>query len=272
MAEEDEEPTESENEEDEEDEVGEGLEDEDELPEPPVFLREEEPTDGEENKSRYWLLKDPSKTNIEVGRAHNLNENTVRIARNHLEGEGYLRKDQRPPRPQKDKSTGKALTTQPADKGIQVFAKGSPPEAIIQSISIPMVDGQSQGFEQGMKFGMTQLVLAVRIMQELSSIGLQQVKPLIDMTRSVREGETAAFKSGADEGAMKAARAIGDTMGPMMAEMQADIKDVTKGSSDADPMKGMMVRTMEPLLKRVMNKMMPGMEKTLPGGWSKKEE
>ena len=134
-----------------------------------------------------------------------------------------------------------------------------------------MVDGQSQGFEQGMKFGMTQLVLAVRIMQELSAIGLQQVKPLIDMTRSVREGEAAAFKGGADEGAMKAAQAMGATILPMISEIQASVTSAAR-SSEADPMKSMLVRTMEPLMKNMMSGIMPGMKDEPPSGWTRKSE
>jgi len=240
------------------------------LPEPPVFMREEEPT-GKEDKAKYWILREPDWTDDEIAERKNLNVRTVNIARSHLADDGYIRRVRKPSVVKKTGSPGTAVATQGPGKGLQVFAKGAAPEAIIESITIPMVDGQSQGFEQGMKFGMTQLVLAVRVMQELSAIGLQQVKPLIDMTRSVREGEQAAFKGGAEEGAMKAARAMGETILPMMSEMQANIAGAAKGNEN-DPMKSMMVRTMEPLMKRVMGKLMPGMQAEPPSGWSKRSE
>ena len=169
---------------------------------------------------------------------------------------------------------GKQLvaTTQ---KTPQICSKGSPPEAIIESIHIPQVDGQSQGFEMGMKFGMTQLVLAVRIMQELAGVAQSQVKPLIDLVRTVREGEQAAFKGGADEGALKAAQAMGGTIMPMMSEMQTTIANLNKGS-ESNPMQSMMIRTMEPLIKNMMGGLMPGMgagtQAQEPEGWTRKQE
>ena len=243
---------------------------EDDIPERPVFLGETEPP-GKEDKAKYWILKEPAWTNKEIAENKGLNERTVSIARSHLADDGFIQRErQKPGGKQKALAEGAEPAAAPA-KGIQIFAKGSPPEAIIESIRIPMVDGQHQGFEQGMKFGMSQLVLAVRIMQELSAIGLQQVKPLIDMTRSVREGEQAAFKGGADEGAMKAAQAMGATIMPIMSELQASIKDAGKGS-ETDPMKSMMVRTMEPLMKGMMKKIMPGEDTGPPAGFTVEEK
>jgi len=230
----------------------------------PAFLKEEEPS-GKLDRAKYWLLKGKTKEEL-VAAGHN--EGTVRIASNSLVKEGHMKKPQRPTR---DKP-GTAVSAQAPARGLQIFAKGSPPEAIIEGISIPMVDGQAQGFEQGMKFGMSTIVLAVRLMQELSAVSLQQVKPLIDMVRSVREGEAAAFKGGADEGAMKAAQAMGGTIMPMMSDMQAAIAGVGKGS-EANPVQAMMVRTMEPLIKNMMSKMMPGMEQDrTPGDWTRRSE
>ena len=73
----------------------------------------------------------------------------------------------------------------PARKGqrdgdIAVFAKGSPPEALINAVRIPSSpDGLA--FEQGVKTGMSLIVLGVRISQELSSLGAAQVRPILDM-------------------------------------------------------------------------------------------
>lgn len=241
---------------------------EEELPEVPVFMGDEEPT-AKEDKAKYWILREPDWTNEEIAERKDLNTNTVRIARSHLADDGYIKRERK--LLARKTGPGTAVETRAAGKGMQVFAKGSPPEALIESIAIPMVDGQSQGFEQGMKFGMTQLVLAVRIMQELSAVAQSQVKPLIDLVRTVREGEAAAFKGGADEGALKAAQAMGATIMPMMSEMQTAVVNASKGS-EADPMKAMMVRTMEPLLKGLLGRMVPGMKDEPPSGWTRKTE
>ncbi len=232
-----------------------------------AFQKEEEPT-GKTDKAMYWLMRGMSDEDIVETKG--LNRNTVRMARGWLADNGYLKKE-RKPSGVKSKTPGAALQTQSAKGTLQVFAKGSPPEAIIENIHVPEIDGQSASFETGMKFGMSTIVLAVRLMQELSIISAQQVKPLIDMTRSVREGEGAAFKSGADEAAMKAASAMGATIMPIMSEMQSAVINATKGS-EPDPMKAMMVRTMEPLMKNMMGGIIPGMKDEPPTGWSRKEE
>jgi len=235
--------------------------------EKPVFLGDDEPS-GKENRAKYWLMRGLTDEDIV---AKGINSGTVRIARSHLIKDGYLKKEPRSSAGGKKASPGTAITPGAPQKGLQVFAKGSPPEAIIESISIPMVDGQGVGFEQGMKFGMSTLVLAIRVMQEMSAVGIQQVKPLIDLTRSVRDGEGAAFKSGADEAAMKAAQAMGQTILPMISEMQSSVTAAARGG-EADPMKSMMVRTMEPMMKSLLGRVVPGMKDEPPAGWSKRQE
>ena len=235
----------------------------------PVYKQENVPS-GKVDQVMWYAFRGKSRKELEHT-PYNFKPGTIRVAFNKLMGlePGWVETQPQTAIEAESKIT-KQMTTMQA-KSTQVFAKGSPPEAIIESISIPMIDGQSQGFEQGMKFGMTQLVLAVRIMQDLSSISLQQVKPLIDMTRSVREGEQAAFKGGADEAAMKAAQAMGSTIMPIMSDMQTTIANLGK-SSEADPMKSMMVRTMEPLMKRMMGGLIPGAAEEPPSGWSKRTE
>ncbi len=235
---------------------------------PRLYTRNEEPP-GKTDKAKYWLLH--GLTDEEVEEIHKLNHSTVRMARADLIKEGLMKKERKPPGSKLVKA-GAAVLAPIAAKGIQIFAKGAPPEAIIESIKMPSVDGQLQGFEMGMKFGMSQLVLAVRIMQELSSVAQGQVKPLIDLVKTVREGEHAAFKGGADEAAMKSAQAMGATILPMMTDMQASIKENARGN-ETDPMKAMMMRTMEPLMKSMMGKIMPGEPVDMtPGDWTRKTE
>ena len=157
------------------------------------------------------------------------------------------------------RAIGKApLTT---SKGLPVFAKGSPPEAIIDSIEIPDVtDGQGVPFEQGIKFGMSLVILGVRVAQELSGIGITQAKPILDMAKSMREGEAMAAKNAGAEAAMEAAGMVRDSMMPMLTNLQRG----SGGGEGGDPMKKMMVDTMQPIIQRLMGgalaRLAPGKE------------
>lgn len=245
--------------------VDEGLPGQDELP---PYMRDEEPT-GETNKAKYWLLKGLTKE--EVSAQHDITFGTCRIAESDLVKEGLLVKKPRGSPPGAKPS--KALTPPKTSPGMQVFAKGSPPEALIQAIEISGIDGQLVEFEHGMKFGMSILVTAVRLVNEMSIIGSQQVKPLLDMSKSMREGEAMTYKAGADEAALKAAQAMGATIIPQVAAIEGAVDALAKqGTAGGDPVKSMMVRTMEPLIQNLMGRMMPGMDKPDAPGWSKRKE
>ena len=142
---------------------------------------------------------------------------------------------------------GKApLTT---SKGMPIFAHGSPPEAIIESISVPDVaNGEGVPFEQGIKFGMSLVILGVRVAQELSGIGITQAKPILDMAKSMREGEAIAAKNAGAEAAMEAAGMVRDSMMPLLTNIQRG----GGGGEGGDPMKKMMVDTMQPIIQRLM--------------------
>jgi len=232
----------------------------------PAYMREEEPT-GTVDRIKWLLLRGTPDEDIV---ASGENEGTVRIARNHLVHEGLLGK-----KPKKQKPPSTKLSAAKEAQPMQVFAKGSPPEAIINSISLPdAINGQAVVFEQGLKFGMSVLVLATRIMQELSAVGLQQSKPLIDIAKEMRAGETAAYKEGATEAAMKAASAMASTVLPAVASIEGAVERLEKSTKEGpDPMKAMIVRTMEPLINGMMKQLMPGMVSTdqAPQGWTKKK-
>lgn len=151
---------------------------------------------------------------------------------------------------------GKILMEKPgakpsAEKKVQVFAKGSPPEALINAMTMPI--SGVQGFEDGMKFGASMIVLGVRIAQELSTIGIQQAKPLLDMAKDMRSGEALAAKSASYEAAAMAAAEVHKDLAPDLAAIAAQA-----GSSGDNPMMGMFARSIEPLFKNVMSKMMTG--------------
>jgi hypothetical protein len=148
------------------------------------------------------------------------------------------------------RAIGKApLTT---TKGLPVFAHGSPPEAIIDAVEIPDVaDGQGVPFEQGIKFGMSILVLGVRMVQELAGIGVLQAKPILEMSKSMREGEALAAKNSASQAADEAAGQVMEALSPVLANLQNN----AKAPPSANPMQDMMVRLMEPNMKRLMGGM-----------------
>ena len=226
------------------------------LPEPPEFLRDEAP-DPDKQRSMYvkWALMHDKLEDELI--AEGANPNTVRIGAQELEKEGYRQ------RPAKSKPYKDTVVTTTPRKGIQVFAKGSPPEALIESLDIPIPG--ADGFQKGMKFGASMIVLGVRVAQELSSIGIQQAKPIMDMAREMRSGEAAAAKGAATEAAEMAANEVGAQLLPHLANLG-------KGS-EADPMKAMMVRTIEPMITRMMGKMIPGgvpAAAAEPAGWTRK--
>jgi hypothetical protein len=155
------------------------------------------------------------------------------------------------------KSSTRALTQ--TKSGTQIFAKGSPPEAIIDGIEMPDVsNGGGKNFEQGMKFGMSVIVLATRLAQELTGIGMAQVKPTIEMARSMREGEVSAARNAAGEAAQEAAGRVQEQMMPFLASLSKN----AGGGTGTDPMKAMMARQFEPIFGKMMQTMMGGL---LPG-------
>jgi len=138
-------------------------------------------------------------------------------------------------------------------EGMPIFAKGSPPEALISSVRIPDVaNGHGFSFEQGMKFGLSVAVLGIRMAQELSGIGIQQAKPLMDMARVMREGETMAAKSAAGEAAMEAAGMVQDNLAPILTNLQRS----GGGGVGTDPMKAMMTNTMWPVFNKLMGNLL----------------
>lgn len=138
--------------------------------------------------------------------------------------------------------------------GTAIFAHGSPPEAIIEGIVMPDVaDGSGVAFEQGLKFGMSLVIMGVRVAQELSGIGVAQAKPIVEMAKSMREGEAMASKNAAGEAAMEAAGMVQQSLMPILANLQ---KNSGGGSEGGDPVKAMMVRTMEPIMQKLMGGML----------------
>jgi hypothetical protein len=186
------------------------------------------------------------------------NPSTVRICAQELERDGYRERPKKT-KVQLEKVSGTAVTkSSDVNHEIKTYAKGAPPEALINSVNLPLNTPESKVFESGMKTGMGMLVLAVRVVQELSAIGIQQTKPLIDMSKSMREGEAIAAKNAAMEAAQEAAMKVGGVFGPHIESLENTLANLDKGSSP-DPMKAMMARSMEPMMQQMMKMFMPNM-------------
>lgn len=193
--------------------------------------------------------------------AQGMNPGSIRIIALELEKTGRWK------RPAKQK----AVTTQQPEKKLQVYAKGSPPEAIIDNIHVPIE--HPDGFESGIKFGMSMVVAGIRMAQELSGIGVQQARPLIDMAKDMRSGEAAAARSAAMEAAASAAEHVQAGMIPYLTQMDTRLSHIERPPSE-NPFRDMMMRMMEPVMQNMFKSIMPGMQQgnQEPQGWSRREE
>jgi hypothetical protein len=141
---------------------------------------------------------------------------------------------------------------------IKTFARGAPPEALINAIELPLDTHDAKIFERGLKAGATILVLGVRVAQELSAIGIQQARPIMEMAKSMREGEAIAAKAAAGEAAQEAAMNVSKVFSPHLAGLTSAVEDLRKNTGGQDPVQAMMVRTMEPIIQQMMKMFMPG--------------
>lgn len=220
----------------------------------PEYVKDKPPK-GKTNYAKWALLHGKTEEQLV---AEGANPGTVRVAAQELEKEGLRR------RPKEKPGTEVIPVGKPG--GMQVFAKGSPPEAIIESISLPvMANGEGPLFEKGIKFGASMIVLGVRVAQELTNLGVQQAKPIMEMAKGMREGEAMAAKSAAGEAAMTAAALVQQNLQPYLANL-------SRPPAGPNPMQEMMARLMEPAIQQMISKMMPGAVPSTPSGWSKRAE
>lgn len=217
----------------------------------PVYLLDD-PPEGKTNLIKWGLMHGMDEDYL---KQEGYNPRSIDICAQELEKAGFRKRPKKQP--------GTTAVTKTGSKSAQIFAKGSPPEALIDALEIPM-DGKLEGFDQGMRFGASVIVLGVRIVQELSALGVQQTKPLIDVANSMRQGEALAAKNAAGEAAMEAAGMVRADMMPLIASLQ-------KGTEGPDPVKAMMVRTMEPMIQGMMKTLMPGMPQGDTMGWTRKQ-
>lgn len=182
-------------------------------------------------------------------------------------------------RPPKEKPQGPET---PKGKGGPLAVTSQPlpakyatsPEALIETLDLP-TDGQNVPLAEGIKVGMSMLVLGVRIAQELSSVGVQQARPLIAMAREMRQGEMAASEAASKKAVSEMADRMQDYLTPALNELggmiaaQGEVA-AKPAVSGPNPVRDMTVRIMEPILQNLINSMFPGMAgQAAPTGWKR---
>ncbi len=237
-------------------------------------LREpEEPTQSVRARVTEALLDGRSADDLI---AEGFNKSTVKTIASELRAKGAIapveRKGSRKSRTDNGEET--SLTVRGKDSAIRTYQKGSPPEAIINAVTLPDAIKRGVGggemFESGMKFGMSTIVLAVRITQELAAMGTMQIRPLVDMARDMRKGEIDAAKGLSKDAAGAAAEKIADAFGPFIQDTHERVQrmEETVGKSKGPPpprdVKEMQARMMMPIQQNMMNMMM-NMMRVLPG-------
>ena len=230
--------------------------------EEPAYMREEFPKNMSDQVKWYLLRNEATPEDLV---ANGFTAGTVRNAISFLKKEGLW----------KQVALAKREQQLPEKRSAsKVFAKGSPPEAMIDNIQMPEQVGSMPQFEMGMKTGMSLLVTAVRIVQELGAIGLQQAQPLIKMASEMRAGEVAAAKSAASDAAAMATDDMTEKLGPVLNQILQQGTPLVAPPKTRDEagarVQEKMSRMMDPLIDRLINRAIPGAagNQELPSGWT----
>ncbi len=222
-------------------------------------------------KKQIWdLLLDGMSEETLAAEPYSYNKKTIGVVAWELDKAG-LRK--RPPRRRKDKSTGMAKVDRETSVAtVQAnVVKAETPEALVQTLDMP-IDGQMIPLGQGIKIGMSMVILGVRIAQELSVVGVTQARPLVAMAKEMRAGETAAAMAASKDTAYEVANRMQDYFTPALNELGELVSQGAKPKVDTgpNPMQGMMSRIMEPMLQNLIGGMIPGgAGQTAPAGWKR---
>jgi len=103
-------------------------------------------------------------------------------------------------------------------------------ERLVNELTLPeLVDGQSEVFDSGVRFGIKSVLVGVQVAQVLSAMGVQQAVPIIKMAQEMRQSENQAAHVVAGELAqavMNANREVINALGSLKPQ---------SASADADP-------------------------------------
>jgi len=119
-----------------------------------------------------------------------------------------------------------------------------PLEAIIENIEFPNVDCRE--FKKTARFILSLVVLGVRMTQELSTIGIQQGKPVIEMAKEMRQSESQAAQALAEQ--------IAANMALEKRELLNAVRQQNTSTSSTSPMEQLMVDMLRQPLTHLMSR------------------
>jgi len=136
------------------------------------------------------------------------------------------------------------------------LTKALPVENLIAELRLPeIVNGQREVFDAGVNYAMKNIVIAVRICQELSAMGIAQSKPLLGMAQELRQSDSQAATAAAQ---MASERVLAHVM-PQLAELREATKSVPKATTTSP-------KNMDEVFMRPLGKIMEVMTEQMIGG------
>jgi hypothetical protein len=157
-------------------------------------------------------------------------------------------------------------TSANAGKETRAASKTGSLDAAIEKLNVPTVpaeyNGYSQvyweGFNKGVNYGATTILVGIRSAQELSSLGISQATPIIKMAQEMRQAEGQA--------AQELAAQLGQVSMQGNQQILAALNKLASSQkqSEPDPFSAMTARMMEPMLVQAMNMLSGSLFKIMP--------
>lgn len=219
---------------------------------------------GESDKAIYLIRQGIPREDIHE--LHGINKNTVRTVWSNMKNAGELPKGAKISSKKPGLEPGEEPPGTPPAGGTKLLeppqvpttlkvatGKPAPPEVLIRELAF---DGMPQEYEKGLKTGLSMLVLAVRVVQELSTIGVQQTAPMIQMAKEMRTGEAEMVKATSEKSAYDAAGQVMERIGPMLNVIS---QGINARPVSENPFRDMIARQMEPIFGQMMQGVMGGL-------------
>jgi len=143
----------------------------------------------------------------------------------------------------------------------QLVSKQLTPEmqAFMENVYIPRpvdgADGFWDGYELGTRRARQDMFLSLFALQQLSSLGIQQAKPLVDMAKELR-GDVG-------QAAQAAAAGVGQALQPQMQKLADAIRQGAMASSP-NPFASMIAQAFQPFVQQLLSSTLSGMMRAFP--------
>jgi len=140
--------------------------------------------------------------------------------------------------------------------------KAQPVERLIQETRLPdIIDGNAPVFDAGVQYGMSCILIGVRVAQELSKMGIEQAGPLIKMAQELR--------AGSDETAKNVGRALAEVVAESnerVVQAVSNLSIATKAASPDPVQRAVATFQSIPQMFQAMNSLMAmfGMKPVIP--------